>query len=192
MREEDGLLRLEGDAPLYLLRYDADALSAESGEGRITALLEETRAAFTEKLRAAGLTPVFHATGVPLFTDAIARNAQTEMNRIAVLSSALVFGMAWLLFGRLRTVLGAVLTVSLGFAVGFAAALAVFGTLHLLTFVFGLTLIGVAVDYSLHWFCAGRAAPVSELLKRRNRLLPSLVMAALSSSAATPFSPPPR
>lgn len=183
VREEDGLLRLEGDAPLYLLRYDADALSAESGEGRITALLEETRAAFTEKLRAAGLTPVFHATGVPLFTDAIARNAQTEMNRIAVLSSALVFGMAWLLFGRLRTVLGTVLTVSLGFAVGFAAALAVFGTLHLLTFVFGLTLIGVAVDYSLHWFCAGRAAPVSELLKRRNRLLPSLVMAALSSSA---------
>ena len=39
VREEDGLLRLEGDAPLYLLRYDADALSAESGEGRITALL---------------------------------------------------------------------------------------------------------------------------------------------------------
>lgn len=182
VREEDGLLRLEGDAPLYLLRYDADALSAESGEGRITALLEETRAAFTEKLRE-GRTPVFHATGVPLFTDAIAQNAQTEMNRIAVLSSALVFGMAWLLFGRLRTVLGTVLTVSLGFAVGFAAALAVFGTLHLLTFVFGLTLIGVAVDYSLHWFCAGRAAPVSELLKRRNRLLPSLVMAALSSSA---------
>lgn len=183
VREEDGLLRLEGGAPLYLLRYDADALSAESGEGRITALLEETRAAFTEKLRAAGLTPVFHATGVPLFTDAIARNAQTEMNRIAVLSSALVFGMAWLLFGRLRTVLGTVLTVSLGFAVGFAAALAVFGTLHLLTFVFGLTLIGVAVDYSLHWFCAGRTAPVSELLARRNRLFPSLVMAALSSSA---------
>ena len=183
VREENGLLRLEGDAPLYLLRYDADALSAESGEGRITALLAETRAAFTEKLCAAGLTPVFHATGVPLFTDAIAQNAQTEMNRIAVLSSALVFGMAWLLFGRLRTVFGTVLTVSLGFAVGFAAALAVFGTLHLLTFVFGLTLIGVAVDYSLHWFCAGRVAPVAELLARRNRLFPSLVMAALSSSA---------
>ena len=183
VREENGLLRLESDAPLYLLRYDADALSAESGEGRITALLAETRAAFTEKLRAAGLTPVFHATGVPLFTDAIAQNAQTEMNRIAVLSSALVFGMAWLLFGRLRTVFGTVLTVSLGFAVGFAAALAVFGTLHLLTFVFGLTLIGVAVDYSLHWFCAGRVAPVAELLARRNRLFPSLVMAALSSSA---------
>lgn len=183
VREENGLLRLEGEAPLYLLRYDADALSAESGEGRITALLAETRATFTEKLRAAGLTPVFHATGVPLFTDAIAQNAQTEMNRIAVLSSALVFGMAWLLFGRLRTVFGTVLTVSLGFAVGFAAALAVFGTLHLLTFVFGLTLIGVAVDYSLHWFCAGRAAPVAELLNRRNRLFPSLVMAALSSSA---------
>ena len=183
VREENGLLRLEGEAPLYLLRYDADALSAESGEGRITALLAETRAAFTEKLRAAGLTPVFHATGVPLFTDAIAQNAQTEMNRIAVLSSALVFGMAWLLFGRLRTVFGTVLTVSLGFAVGFAAALAVFGTLHLLTFVFGLTLIGVAVDYSLHWFCAGRVAPVAELLARRNRLFPSLVMAALSSSA---------
>lgn len=183
VREENGRLRLEGEAPLYLLRYDADALSAESGEGRITALLAETRAAFTEKLRAAGLTPVFHATGVPLFTDAIAQNAQTEMNRIAVLSSALVFGMAWLLFGRLRTVFGTVLTVSLGFAVGFAAALAVFGTLHLLTFVFGLTLIGVAVDYSLHWFCAGRVAPVAELLARRNRLFPSLVMAALSSSA---------
>ena len=183
VREENGLLRLEGEAPLYLLRYDADALSAESGEGRITALLAETRAAFTEKLRAAGFTPVFHATGVPLFTDAIAQNAQTEMNRIAVLSSALVFGMAWLLFGRLRTVFGTVLTVSLGFAVGFAAALAVFGTLHLLTFVFGLTLIGVAVDYSLHWFCAGRVAPVAELLARRNRLFPSLVMAALSSSA---------
>ena len=183
VREESGFLRLEGDAPLYLLRFDADALSAESGEGRITALLEETRTAFSEKLRAAGLTPVFHATGVPLFTDAIAQNAQTEMNRIAVLSSALVFGMAWLLFGRLRTVVGTVLTVSLGFAVGFAASLGVFGTLHLLTFVFGLTLIGVAVDYSLHWFCAGHAAPVSELLKRRNRLFPSLVMAALSSSA---------
>lgn len=183
VREEAGLLRLTGNGTLYLLRYDADAFSAESGEGRLSDAVESLRVAFSKRLTMDGLTPVFHATGVPLFTDAIARKAHIEMNRIALFSSVLVFGVAWWLFGRFLSVLGALLTVSFGFAVGFAVALSVFGTLHLLTFVFGLTLIGVAVDYSVHWFMAGRTASVPELLARRDRMRPSLVMAALSSAA---------
>lgn len=186
VREEAGLLRLTSEkscGTCYLLLLLADAASAEAGEGRLTARIEAVRQAFGETLAQARLTPRFHATGVPLFTDAIARNAQAEMNRIALFSTVLVFGIAWLLFGSLVTVTGAVLAVAFGFSAGFAAALAIFGTLHLLTFVFGLTLIGVAVDYAVHWFCAGTRAPYEELLSRRRRLLPSLIPAAASSAA---------
>jgi len=44
-------------------------------------------------------------------------------------------------------------SIAVGCLGGFATCLALFGQVHLLTLVFGASLIGISVDYSLHYFC---------------------------------------
>lgn len=44
-------------------------------------------------------------------------------------------------------------SIAVGCLGGFAVCLALFGQVNLLTLVFGASLIGISVDYSLHYFC---------------------------------------
>lgn len=122
------------------------------------------------------------AAGVPLFTDAIASRAQRELTLIGTVSTAGVVLFAWALFGSPAALAMTLLTVASGFLISLGAAFAVFGTLSLITFVFGATLIGVSVDYSAHWFALKRPGESAEA--RRRRMLAPLLSAALSTAAA--------
>ena len=73
-------------------------------------------------------------------------------------------------------------TILLGFTLALGAAFAVFGTLSLITFVFGATLIGVSIDYSSHWFALKTAGESAQA--RRRRMAGALLSAALSTAAA--------
>lgn len=73
-------------------------------------------------------------------------------------------------------------TILLGFTLALGASFAVFGTLSLITFVFGATLIGVSIDYSSHWFALKTAGESAQA--RRRRMAGALLSAALSTAAA--------
>lgn len=122
------------------------------------------------------------AAGVPLFTDAIAARAQRELTFIGTLSTISVFALAWALFGSPVVLLLMAGTILLGFTLALGAAFAVFGTLSLITFVFGATLIGVSIDYSSHWFALKTAGESAQA--RRRRMAGALLSAALSTAAA--------
>lgn len=166
-----------GERTLLLL-FSADEKAVAAGEAGLARSLAEAKAAAAAAVPGAEAI----AAGVPLFTDAIASRAEREVAFIGIVSTAGVLVFAWLLFGRLATVAAMSVTVAAGFLMALALTFALFGTLSLVTFVFGATLIGVSVDYSSHWMALKR--PDESPWARRRRLLTSLLFAAGSSAAA--------
>src|SRR3546814_16119926 len=56
-------------------------------------------------------------------------------------------------FRSLRPFFMGALGVGVGCLAGFAACLGIFGQVHLMTLVFGASLVGISIDYALHYFC---------------------------------------
>ena len=171
-----------GESTAVLVMKAPEGL-AEKGTGLLNQSVASAESAARSVLKDADASLSLTAAGIPLFTDAIASRAQTELTLIGTISSIGVVGFALLLFGSPAAALMMALTVAVGFWIGLSAALTAFGTLSLVTFVFGATLIGVTVDYSAHWF-AGMAGRGEGGFEHQRRLLPSLTLAALSSAAA--------
>jgi predicted exporter len=91
-------------------------------------------------------------SGVPLFavqSRALIRDTARRLSWLASVGVALI-----LLAGlrSLRLVALAALPVASGVLAGAAATLLLFGHLHTIALAFGITLIGVAVDYPIHQF----------------------------------------
>lgn len=183
-------LRGRDDALVVTLRVLSGA--AETGEGRVGRALQEARRSALNALRgsegstsgadAAASALRIDAAGVPLFTDAAATRARDELGRIGAFSTAGVLLFALAFFGRIATLVLLAGSVAAGFAAGLGAALGLFDSLALVTFVFGATLIGVAVDYGAHWFAFASSIP--DPIARRRALAPGLLTAALSSALA--------
>lgn len=183
-------LRGRDDSLVVTLRVLSGA--AETGEGRVGRALQEARRSAQNALRgsegstsgadAAASALRINAAGVPLFTDAAATRARDELGRIGAFSTAGVLLFALAFFGRIATLVLLAGSVAAGFAAGLGAALGLFDSLALVTFVFGATLIGVAVDYGAHWFAFAPSIP--DPIARRRALAPGLLTAALSSALA--------
>lgn len=90
-------------------------------------------------------------SGVHRFAVASEQQARQDMQRITVLSGAgiallflLVFGSLWLLAISMLPIVAGVLTAT-------SLGILIFGELNLMTLVFGSTLIGVTIDYPIHY-----------------------------------------
>lgn len=124
------------------------------------------------------------AAGLPLHAEAAAVQASREVGTIGWGSLAAVLLLAWLAFRGLTPIL----LVALSLVIGVAAALSVtawwFGEVHLLTLVFGASLVGVAEDYGIHYFAARQTRPEAQPLDLMRVLLPGLVLALATSVLA--------
>lgn len=163
-----------------VLFFTADENLAAAGKAHFAQTLEDAQNAAQDAVGRRASVQI-EAAGVPLFTDAIAARAQRELTFIGTLSTISVFALAWALFGSPVVLLLMAGTILLGFTLALGAAFAVFGTLSLITFVFGATLIGVSIDYSSHWFALKTAG---ESAQARRRMAGALLSAALSTAAA--------
>ena len=164
-----------------VLFFTADENLAAAGKAHFAQTLEDAQNAAQDAV-GHGASVQIEAAGVPLFTDAIAARAQRELTFIGTLSTISVFALAWALFGSPVVLLLMAGTILLGFTLALGASFAVFGTLSLITFVFGATLIGVSIDYSSHWFALKTAGESAQA--RRRRMAGALLSAALSTAAA--------
>ncbi|MCG9729539.1 transporter permease [Shewanella sp. Isolate13] len=89
---------------------------------------------------------LFHAIAA---TD----NAKKEVSTIGVISLLGVIALVWFAFRSFMPLTIALVTVSSSFLFAVVATTAVFGELHLLTLVFGTSLIGISIDYCFHYYC---------------------------------------
>ena len=121
--------------------------------------------------------------GVPLHAEAAAVQARNEVNTIGVGSLAAVLLLVWAAFGSLRPILLVALSLVVGMLAAVSATALVFGEVHLLTLVFGASLVGVAEDYGIHWFACRQGTHVPRWALLRS-LLPGLALALATSALA--------
>ena len=110
--------------------------------------------------------PVFH-------TARSTSSAKREINVLSSISIVLVALLGWMLFRSWRFAPQLLATVGVAFFVAAGALFAFFPRPHMITFVFGVTLIGLAVDYVYHSRSAGGAGRVLKPLTQS--LVTSLV-----------------
>ena len=121
------------------------------------------------------------AAGIPLHAEAAAARANFEANTIGWGSLAAVLLLVALAFRSLRPIILVGLSLLIGCGVAVSATAWVFGQVHLMTLVFGASLIGVAEDYGIHYFTARQSQPTAAPRKLIRHLLPGLVLALATS-----------
>ena len=96
------------------------------------------------------------SSGVFRFVAAGSAEAQREVSSIGLGSLIGIFMLMLLTFRSPRQILVAFLPIVIGVLAAFTVSSVVFPKLHLLTLVFGASLIGVSIDYAFHYLVKHR------------------------------------
>ncbi|CAM2192783.1 MMPL domain protein [Paraburkholderia kururiensis] len=121
-------------------------------------------------------------TGAVFYAEAARRASEREMHAIGIGSLVgIALLMLWIFRSPRLIALGFVST-ALGILCALAATLLVFGQLHLLTLVFGASLIGEAVDYSIQYFVVYLGAGQNWEPRRGAREVAPALTVALATS----------
>lgn len=147
---EDGMLVAHrGNATSVLVTA---TLSGSAYETRVQAAVRNATAG-AERLSMREFPDVRIArTGAVFYADAARRASEGDVHRIGLWSACgIALLMLWVFRSPYLIALG-FLSTAIGIGCALAVTMAVFGQLHLLTLVFGASLIGEAVDYSIQYF----------------------------------------
>jgi predicted exporter len=124
----------------------------------------------------------FYYSGVPFHSYESSSNAQREISLISTITLLIIIFMFLYVFRSLLPALFSVLAAGMSVALATAAALLVFREIHVMTFVFGTTLIGTCVDYSVHFFVHWKGnTSLKTGTEIRSRILKSIVMSFVST-----------
>lgn len=192
VRPSDGRLRVDAGDKSYVvmpveLRGQAFSLATQEAVMPVLQQAREAaqRAAADVDVRSAGL--ILHAA-------AASRQASKEMSTIGLGSMAGILMLMWLTFRSAKPIGLVVLSVGVGCLGAVSVCWLLFGRLHLVTLVFGASLIGVAQDYGIHYLCSRlgdqQCRNPSQLLQE---ILPGMILAILTTVVAylalalTPF-----
>ncbi|SPC19913.1 conserved membrane hypothetical protein [Cupriavidus oxalaticus] len=182
VRERDGLAAFSADGLQWvLLTYrigkPAFSVSGDTDYGDLLA------AAGAGARSGHGAVRVVMA-GIPLHAEAAAAQASFEMNVIGLGSLAAVLLLVWLAFRSLRPILLVALSLAIGTAAAISVTAAVFDRVHLITLVFGASLVGVAEDYGIHYFVTRQANRRRTPAGVMRMLLPGMTLALATSVVA--------
>lgn len=118
--------------------------------------------------------------GTAFYAAAGAQKARADFSNIGLVSTLGITLIMLLVFRSIRPILLALTVISSGLLGGFAICLFVFGSVHFLALVFGCSLVGVAVDYALHYYCAS-FKPIDRY-KILSLVVPAMPLGVLTSS----------
>lgn len=115
-------------------------------------------------------------SGVLFHAVIASENASFEMQLYGGLSLLAIILLMWFSFTSLRPILLALTTLGIASAFGLAAMLLLFNQPHVMALVFATTLIGIAIDYSIHGMLAANKGTTGF-----RRMLPSLLLGLVST-----------
>lgn len=127
-------------------------------------------------------SPQFVFSGTPFHSHESSTSASREVSVIATLSMLAVIVLLVFIFRSPRPLFYSVGSILVSVGIAVLATLAVFHKMHVITLVFGTSLIGSSIDYSLHFFThwAGNRELKSSL-EIRNHIFSGLLMAIVST-----------
>ncbi len=164
---ERSLVLIETVDPGYTLDRQVDTVIAIEGR------LDQVAADHGVRLVLAG-TPV---------NTVKARNAvRQEMLVGSVVALMLIGGFLYAVYRSFRLLALGALPIATGMLLGLAATALVFGSVHRITLAFGITLLGVAIDYPLHLF--SHTHRDERLSETAARIMPPMLLGATTTIAA--------
>lgn len=131
-------------------------------------------------------------SGMPLFTAYGAQSARQEISTVGLGSSAGIILLLLAVFRSVRPLVLSALAIGSGLFAAWIVTILFFGKIHILTLVFGASLIGVADDYAQHFLCDSLGEKEWSPQKGLHFILPGLAIGLLSnllSYAGLGFSP---
>ena len=114
--------------------------------------------------------------GAVFFAKAGAEEAMGETSTIGIISVLGTVVLIVAMFRAIRPLLLSLLVIGIGVVTALAASLLIFGELHVGALLFGISLIGVSVDYSLQYCSEVFAFPVGTPQQRLRRVLAGITL----------------
>lgn len=182
MSQEDGFVLTQSKGKTWVvLQYESELSAFQlDGVAHIQQLLDSAGS------DARNLHPdidILHA-GVPLHAEAAAVRANWEINTIGVGSMAAVIVLVFFAFMKFRPLFLVSGSLLIGVAAGISVTALMFGKVHLMTLVFGASLVGVAEDYGIHYFSSRQGNPGTPAFPMMRRLLSGMWLALITSALA--------
>lgn len=106
-------------------------------------------------------------SGAPRYAHAAVEQAKAESSIIGGASFLLIAALLFYVFRRLMLLVTVILPLLIGSVFAIVVTSWWFSSIHVLTLVFGASLIGVSVDFAFHWLFAKHSSHLKEV----NRLL---------------------
>lgn len=182
VRPRDGWMWLEDSGSQWVvLNYERrGAVFSMTGETPVLDALQQAHNVAEHSVPGGRML----AAGVPLHAEAAAAQSNREMSLIGYGSLAAVLCLVWLTFRSLRPIALVGLSLVIGCGVALSVTAWLFGAVHLLTLVFGASLVGVAEDYGFHYFAARQGHAAATRWQVLRSLLPGLLLALATSAVA--------
>jgi len=117
-------------------------------------------------------------SGPPVLAVAARDVIRTEVQWISALASLLVVAMLWWVYRAPSVVVGAALPLVFAIAVAAASVAVLYGGIEAITLAFGVTLLGVVVDYPIHLFAHARDDTAAGV----RRIWPTLRLGVLTTA----------
>lgn len=121
----------------------------------------------------------FYRSGIVFYAAEAASQSKRDISVISVGSSLGVLILLLVAFPSVRTLFIPIVSIAFGIAFAFAATHSIFASLHILTIVFGASLIGIVIDYAIHYFFHW---PSALSLTKRRMLYRALGLSLVTSS----------
>ncbi|MBR1638884.1 MAG: MMPL family transporter [Treponema sp.] len=124
----------------------------------------------------------FVFSGTPFHSHESSSSASREISIIATLSMLIVIILLIFIFRSPKPLFYSVASILISIGIAVLATIGVFHKMHVITLVFGTSLIGSCIDYSLHFFThwSGNEEFKSSL-EIRNHIFSGLLMAIIST-----------
>ncbi len=133
---------------LVLIEVGAD-ISQMENQAAVVREIQST----LDAMKPPGLNVIM--AGPAVFAVESAKNIREDIKNLSMMAILLVGLFIWAAYRSLRMVALTILPLVAGMAVATAFILLVYGQIHDVTLVFGITLAGVAVDYPIHLLTSG-------------------------------------
>lgn len=175
----DGVLAAEDSSVSYVMWSAAlsPTVSTMASDGHVLARLDRV----LDSLRLVHEGLRIEKSGVPFHSYESSRNAQSEVAWISGVSIVLIL---LLLLWAFRTPVPIVCTlVAIGVAIcaALSGTWALFGSIHVFTFVFGTSVIGVSIDYAIHFFTDWKHGTSESGLEIRRHIFKGLLLGFMTT-----------
>lgn len=187
-------------APSSKVRASQEILLANQGDNVAAVVMAKGReSAFNPNAQLAQMTALTAAldavkqsypdinvlkAGALFHAIAATQTAKSEISILGLASLLGVIALVWLAFRSVMPLLLAIVTISSGLLLAVTFTLSVFGELHLITLVFGTSLIGIAIDYSFHFYCERLSDSERSAKATVAYIFPTVTLAFITSALA--------